>query len=294
MPTMENVDVVVKTAAQIPAPIPGVVVKITNQAGTQVHGQATTNSSGVAAFLLPAPAIYQARFYKFGYLFSGVLLDVQSGAVNVFNVSGQGYAYPQSLDPRICLASGLFRTPSGLPAKYVDLNFIQTFDPILLEGAPVLPERISARTDHQGYVEVPLIRFGYYDVTMEGMEDYQRRVNVPNTAAVNIGDLLFPVVSAISFDESPPYTVAVGNEITLHPHVFTSDLRELSDITSDVLWTTSDGTKLGIISLAPDAIVLRALVAGTYTLTGNRRDQSIVRIPNTPVSGVPISIVVTP
>lgn len=293
MANYETVNILVKDSSQIPVPLKSVVVKLTSQDGKSVYGQTQTGADGIASFLLPSGNTYQARFYKFGYSFQASLIEVISDAQNTFTIKGEGFTYPQSMDPRICIAGGFFRTPAGLPAKYVDMHFIQKFDPLLLDGAAVVPERVAARTDAKGYVEVPLIRFGYYDVTLEGMEDYQRCVNVPDKPFVNIGDLLFPVVTAVSFEEEGPYTVQVGNSLTLHPHVFTSDLRELSDITSDLLWSTSNSMSVGI-SPEASSITLTAVTAGTYTLTATRRDQTIIRIPNTPVQGVPIQITVTP
>ena len=285
-----NVTVTDRLTAQ---PLVGVVMNVLSQDGRLVFGQVITDSTGTASLLLPASAVYQARFYQFGVSFSGaLLLDVQEGVSNDFMAKGDKYQYPQATDPRLCIASGFFRTPTGGVAASVDMHFIGKFDPLLLDGSPILPERVTARTDLKGYVEVSLIRFGLYDVTLQGMEDYQRAISVPDTASVNIGDLLFPVVTAITFEENGPYTVAVGQDLIVHPHVFTSDSRELDDVLSDLLWSTSDSTALGL-NPQKNSISVRGVKPGVYTLTAVRQDQSVIRIPNTPIAGVPLTVTVT-
>lgn len=293
--SFEAVNIRVTDDTAMMSPLAGVVVKVLSQDGKLVFGQITTDGSGLATLLLPAPAIYQVRFYKFGVSFSGAqLIAVLSApSTNNFSVKGTVYTYPQSLDPRLCIASGFFRTPSGAVAASIDMHFIGRFDPLLLDGAAILPERVIARTDNQGYVSVSLVRFAMYDVTLQGMEDYSRLATVPDAPAVNIGDLLFPVVTLVNFEETGPYTVRVGQDLVLHPHVFTSDLRELPDITSDLLWSTSDSSGLGI-NPTSSSVGVHGITPGTYTLMAPRRDQSIIRIPNTPVGGVPLTIVVTP
>ena len=284
-----NVTVTDRVTAE---PLVGVVMKVLSQDGRLIFSQVITDASGTASLLLPAPAVYQARFYRFGVSFVGaLLLDVHEAGPNDFLAKGEVYRYPQATDPRLCIASGFFRTPSGAVAASVDMHFIGKFDPLLLDGAPILPERITARTNHAGYVEVSLIRFGLYDVTLQGMEDYQRPVSVPDAASVNIGDLLFPVVTAITFEEPGPYTVRIGQDLVAHPHVFTSDARELEDITSDLLWSTSDSTALGL-NPQQKSISVRGVKLGTQTLTAVRKDQTVIRIPNTPIAGVPLTITV--
>jgi len=288
------VNIELKARGPLATPLAGVVVKVLDLPGKFVLGQVTSDDAGVAALLLPAPASYQVRFYKFGVSFPGALrIDVKEyPEINDFSVLGEPYVYPTSLDPRLCIASGVFRNPSGGVAAGIDMHFIGKFDPILLDGSPVLPERVIARTDLKGYVEVPLIRFAKYDVTLQGMEDYQREISVPDAGSVPIGDLLFPVVESVVFDPADVFTVAIGDDVLLHPHVFASDLRELDSAVSDLLWSTSDSTGLGL-DPQPGGVVIHGFRAGTYTLTAVRKDPSIVRLPNTPVQGVPVQVVVT-
>jgi len=288
--SIESVDIYVVDNALPANPLSGVVVKVLSADGKQVYAQLTTDVDGHVALLLET-GTYQVRFFKFAVSFAKALLMevVAPPTTNTFRVKGEPYVYPSSTDQRICYASGFFRTPSGGIARSVDIHFIAKWNPILLEGSPIMPERVTARTDENGFVSVPLIRFGQYDVTIQGMADYQRQVSVPDAASVPIGDLIFPTVLAVTFDEAPPYQVFEGDPLVLHPHVFSSDLNELPDITVDVLWSTSDGQNLSIVP-AKDSITLVGALPGIYTLNAVRKDTSIVRIPNTPIQGVPVQI----
>jgi hypothetical protein len=288
----ENVDITVVDTTPLASPIVGVTIRVLSEDGKLIYGQLTTDALGKASVILPV-GVYQVRPYKFGVTFSASLLDVQAHpVVNNFSITGEVFVYPSSKDTRLCVASGIFRTPTGGVARGVDIHFIAKWSPIMLDGSPIMPERVLVRTDNNGYVEVSLIRFGQYDATIEGMEDYQRVVSVPDYPAVPIGDLLFPVVAAITFDEAAPHSVVVGASISLTPHVYCSDLNETPTIMTDVIWTSSDSNGL-IVEQLPDSITLRGLIAGTYELRAVRKDESIVRIPNTPISGVPVTITVT-
>lgn len=288
----ETVDLLVTTDDPVPVPLAGAIVKVLDQAGTLVFGQYTTDINGMTSFMLPA-GIYQIRCYKFSISIPKLLVPVVTGMVNQFTIRGTPYVIPSATDSRLCIAAGFFRTASGSLARGVDLHFIAQFDPLLLEGSPVLSERVIARTDDNGFVAVPLIRFAMYEVTVQGMEDMLRCVYVPDRASVNIGDLLFPVVTTITFEEPGPYTTPVGTPLTIHPHVFTSDYRELTDITSDVLWGPTPPQ--GSIGIQPtsSSITLIGTVAGSFTFGASPRDASIVRIPNTPITGVPITVTFT-
>lgn len=289
--SIESVDILVVDTTLAANPLAGVTVKILTEDGTSVVAQPVTDVNGLVTQLL-STGIYQVRFFKFGVTFTTQLIEILPAVVNQFRVRGEVYTYPQSTDTRICIASGFFRTPSGGLARGVDVHFIAKFNPLLLEDSAIMPERVTQRTNNEGYMEVPLIRFGQYEATVEGMEDYQRVVCVPDAPAVNIGNLLFPVVDTITFDEAGPYSAAVGDELTLTPHIFSSDLNELTNLVADVNWTTDDPS-LTVVANAT-TLTVKGTTAGTYQLIATRRDTSIIRIPNTPIQGVPLTITITP
>jgi hypothetical protein len=167
------------------------------------------------------------------------------------------------------------------------LHFIPTFDPVLLEGAGMLAERISVRTNNEGRASVNLVRFAKYDVTVEGIEDTLRQVIVPDAAAVNLPDLLFPVVRGVSFDTVLPIEISVGTTVEITAHVFTTDLRELDQLGSDVLWSLSNPDLVNF-EVRQHTIWLQGIRPGSSQLLAERKDKTIVRIPNTPIIGVPL------
>jgi hypothetical protein len=61
---------------------------------------------------------------------------------------------------------------------------------------------------------------------------------------------------------------------------------------SDVFWGSSDISVLAIL-LAGGVITLRGIGPGTASLTAVRADQSIVRIPDVPIRGLPPAITVS-
>ena len=289
----EPVDIEVTDSTPAMNALDGVVVKILSADGKTVVGQFTTGVDGTISTLLPT-GTYQVRCFKFGVSFGAKLIEVLTNpATNYFAIAGTKYVYPSSIDNRICTAAGHFRTPSGVVARGIDIHFIAKWSPITLDGSAIMPERVTTRSNDEGYVEINLIRFGQYDVTIEGMEDYQRCISVPDSPYVNVSDLIFPVVDVISFEESGPYAVRKGQDLIFTPHVFATDLNELTPISSDVNWSTSDSTKLAL-NVQPGYIVVTGRELGTFQLSAVRRDSSIIRIPNTPIQGVPVTVTVTP
>lgn len=288
----ELVDIYVVDSTPQKNPLEGVTVKITSEDGQTIYAQPVTDVDGLVEQLLPV-GTYQVRLFKVGVTFTASRIEVLAAPeLNNFEMAGEVYYYPQSTDPRICIASGFFRTPTGGLARGVDIHFIAKWDPIMLDGSAIMPERVTVRSNQRGYAEVPLIRFGQYDVTIEGMEDYQRTVSVPDAPAVNISDLIFPVVSLVTFDEVGPHSTPAGTPLELTPHVFSSDLNEIDNIIRDVIWTPSDAA-LCSVSVTATGLSFLSNTPGTYTLNAARKDQSIIRIPNTPIQGVPLTIDVT-
>lgn len=136
-------------------PVEGALVKVFAENGKGVYGEMVTGANGKASFLLNGPQRYQARAYKMATGFKNpIYFDVINDPVlkNCFVITGNSIVVPSSTDPRLCMCSGTFRTPSGAPADSVDIHFITRFKPILLDGNGVLTERITARTNKDGWV----------------------------------------------------------------------------------------------------------------------------------------------
>ncbi len=289
----ENVDIYVTDKDG--DPIPGVVVRVYNVEGGLFYTQATTNIEGSVGFLLNSQG-YQLRFYKLHVALPNPLyIDVIDAPVapvrNVFDVVGELVVPPSSIDPRLCTAFGYFRRPDGMPAAFVDIHFIAKFNPLLLEGDAVVTERVTTRTDKRGYVEMNLIRFGQYDVLVEGIEDQYRLISVPDSVNISLPALLFPVVERVTFNPAGPWTVvAGGDDLQVVPTSHGSDGNETCF--GDVTWSSSDPTVLAVLP-SGNVLNLRGISPGIATVQARRSDQSIVRIPNTPIEGVPVAVTVT-
>lgn len=300
MSTIETVDVVVRDDNPARDPIEGVVVRVFDSTGTYFVTSAVTDADGKASMSLVAPITYQLRFFKDRVSIRQpqampVLMQPIAPDSNIFDISGHVFTPPEAVHPRLCRASGFFKRPNGSVAIGHDIHIIAKFDPILFEGAAMLTERILARTDDNGYVEFDLVRFGQYEVTVEGFEDTLRIITVPDRPSVNLPDLLFAVVSSIEFDPPGPWSVSIGplNYLELTPIVHTSDGRVLPGTAlQDVAWSTSDST-VAVVEVTPKTLQLRGIAPGAIELRAVRRDCSIVRIPNTPLEGVPVAVTVS-
>lgn len=289
----EPVDVYVKDSTPARNPLAGVVVKIYNESGSLFYTQTVTDVLGHAGFLLDTQR-YQLRLYRFQTAFvNPQLINVFAAPeINTFDVSADIVVPPVATDPRLCRASGFFRRATGAVARNVDVHFLAKFNPLLLEGAAVLTERDITRTDERGFMSIDLIRCGKYDVTIQGMEDLLRCIEVPDAASVNLPDLLFPVVGSVSFTPAGPYTVNIGTDVLITPTILATNGKQLVGTSpQDVLWETDDPTICAVMDETP-LLRLRAFTSGTTNLTARRRDNTIIRYPNLPIAGQPLVITV--
>lgn len=276
-------------------PIPGVVVKIYSQNQEQVFGQQLTDSSGEASFLLPSDVTYEVRFFKQQVnIKNPQLIEVlPAPETNEFIITGEPFVPPVSTNPRLCMCYGFFKTISGGPASNLDIHIISEFSPLLLDGAGVLTERIAHRTNRDGYVQIPLIRNGKYLVTLEGFEDVQRTISVPDALNVNLPDLLFPVVASVTFNPAIPASLVAGVDFITTPTVVATNGQVLvGTAIEDVIWDTEDGD-IAIVSPSATTLTIRGLQAGTTNLRARRFNTSIIRIPDTGIAGVPVPLVIT-
>ena len=295
--SFESVDVQINDSTPRALPLGGVVVKVLSQDGKILWTVANTDSSGHVGFLLPSGATYQVRFFKASYAFTNpqyLVVNPGGSPPNLFTVLGVGVTPPIPNDARLCTAYGFFRNMAGRPACNVQIQFISQFNPLLVDGAPVLTERVYVTTDAKGYAQVDLFQGGKYDVTVSGTEDYLREIAVPFLPNINMGDLLFPVVSAVTFTPAIPPTLHVGDpDFQVTPTAYSSDGNVLpANGSLDIQWSSSDPTILAVLP-AGGVLSLRPLSAGTAQVIATRNNQSIIVIPNLPIQGSPTSVVVS-
>lgn len=291
---MQSVDVYVYDTTSLHNPVAGVTVRVFDETGATFQTQQVTDALGHAGFTL-AEDTYSLRFYKFGVQVpQPQLIDVTLVGPNAFNAYGVVFVHPISTDARLCRCSGYFRDVTGAPQAWVDMMFIGAFNPILLEDSAVLSERRSIRSGKDGYACIDLIRGACYRATIQGFEDVQRNIAVPDLPSCNLPDLLFPVVDSTSFDPAGPFNLSVGGSLTLEPTVVSSSGVPLGGTaTCDVRWVSSDESVFTVAVVNSTELLLYGVGAGSAELRAERLDVSIVRIPNTAITGVPQTVTVT-
>lgn len=291
MGSYQSVDVYVLDNTPAHEPVVGMLVRVFNTSGG-FFTQEVTDSDGHAGFTLWSQE-YDLRFYKAGVqVKQPQRISISETLANEFNISATVFVHPVANDPRLCRASGYFRDISGAPQPNVDMQFLAEFNPILLEGAAVLSERRTIRTDGDGYACIDLIRCAKYLVTLQGLEDEQRQVSVPDLPSANLPDLLFTVVAEITFDPEGPYIMAVGEILDLTPTVIGSNQVPLEGTaTGDVRWYSSDETVL-CVSFDATQLHILARAAGTAQILAERNNKSIISIPDTGIQGIPQTVTV--
>jgi hypothetical protein len=292
--SFEPVDVIVST--DVGAPVEGALVKIYDQAGATFFTQGITDVDGIASFVLET-LDYSMRFYKFqvGFTQPQHFTVLPAPAINAFDVLAELFDRPIATDPRLCRCSGFFRDVTGCPKKWLDMRIVAEFDPILLDDAAVVTEEQHTRTNEEGYVCIDLIRGANYHVNLEAMgsDNLRRLCQVPDAASCNFPDLLFPRVELITFSPDGPWSVAAGAELEITPTVYDSVNRPLVGTANlDVQYTIED-IAVATLAITQDTLTIRGQAAGTTRLLAERIDNSIIKIPNTPIQGVPVDITVT-
>ncbi len=298
MPSYQSVDIFVTDSTPLKKPVEGVLVRVFDENNVNFQTEDTTDANGRVGFTLYTQK-YNLRFFKFGTQVPQPqefeVLEPAPGPtlVQTFDVTATVFEPPLANDPRLCRASGFFRDVTGAPHAYLDIHIIGQFEPILLEGAGVLNERRLTRTDKEGFACIDLIRCANYTATIQGHEDQLRDISVPDAPSVNLPDLLFPVVEEVSFDISGPLSLSAGSTLTLTPTVVASNGVVLPGPgAGDVVWTSSDPAVFKV-TVGVETLELQGLTAGTAELQAARTNKTIIRIPDTPIQGVPVSVTVT-
>jgi hypothetical protein len=274
-------------------PVEAVLVRIFNPSGTQIFGQGTTDENGRASFLLPTQQ-YSMRFYKFGVQFSQPQLFVVSPApvINAFTVHATTLERAISNDIRLCRCSGTFRDLDGSPQAYLDLHFYPEFAPIVVDDSAVVPRPVDIRTDENGFTQIDLYRGACYRVTIESLDNEERKIRVPDLPGANLPDVLFAVVDRIVLDPAGPYTLNPGDSLEITPTVYDSAGAVLTGTgQQDVDWRVSDQS-VGSVGVGETKLTLRGVASGTAQLVATRHDLSIIKIPLRGIEGQPVDLTV--
>jgi uncharacterized protein YjdB len=304
-------------------PILGVLVRVFDETGTVFVTQDTTvdvDGEAVAEVTLDGddpPNYATIRMSKTGVAFDGSLgffskspqlisiysppTEAPSGTNN-FDIKGETFTRPVSADPRLCRCSGFFKDATGRPLPNLEMSFINQFKPSIVDGNAVLGSKVELRTDEDGYAQLDLYRGAEYLVMVQSIEAaaasetsavaFPREVVIPSQSSANLVDLLFPIVTEIVFAPAT-LTVAEGDTLDVTAIVTASDGRVLADIGyEDVLYSTEDES-VAVVGITQNKLVISGIASGTTNLLAVRKDQTIVKIPDTDIVGVPLLITVT-
>ena len=278
--TLMAVDFYVKDAHG--SPIVGALLKAFNQAGSLPLAEVTTDNRGVASFLLDSGVSYQIRTFRVATSFQNpTYVTVSDTERNTFQLVGHSLDVQTPTDARFCTCYGYFRTSTGIPAAGALVHLTPKFKPILLDGTWITSERVSTHADAQGWVQISLIRFGEYDVCLEGSEDTVRTISIPDAPTCALPTLLFEVAAAI---HAPALLqIPLGTAVDLVPEVVTTTGRTLQGCApGDVRWRLAD-PNVATMTVLWDKITIYGNSLGATTLEATRYDTSMVRIPDPPL-----------
>ncbi len=305
---LEIVDVLVRDVAVPNDPISSVVVRVYDVTGTTLLTSGTTDATGHVSFLLDGqnPAVrYQLRTYKQGIAIpQPKYIDVFSPptaaptGTNNFILEAEVFTLPQAVDPKLCRLSGYIKDPAGRPKRGIDIHFIHRFKPLIIgsesDAIGILGERVSQRTDKDGYLQIDLWRGGEYRAIIESHENAGRNVTIPDLAAANINFVLFPRVYGVVFTPAAPWSLGVGQELVIDVQTqLTSGYVIDGTAPEDVLYSLPAGSIAVALEVRDAQLVLRGLAPGATSLSVTRLDQSLAYDPDLPIvgDGATISVV---
>jgi len=292
-------------------PLEGVLVRAYDSVGTFVTQNTTSLVGGEAYAEItldgdPAPnqIPYTIRLSKNGVAFDGLLgddsrtpqaIEVYSPAsgsptgTNYFQVQGQTFTRPASVDPRMCLASGFFRDVAGRPLASLSIRFKNISDPLIVDGEAVVGGNQWGQTDEDGYFEVELFRGAELRAQVEGFGDDSRVICVPDLSSCNLVNLLFPAVGSVTYGTNP-VTVAAGSTVEVDITVLDTAGFELDPTQYDTSFL-SDEAEVATAQVNGDGkLVVTGVAAGSCTIEASRYDDSIVHVPDIALDGLPVTV----
>ncbi len=256
-----------------------------------------TETDGTLDLLLDE-GTYTVRGYKPGVSFGPPFeFDVTAGEDNEYDLPVDVAAAPVPRDARICILRGYVLNGFGAPAPNVDIMLWLEEPPTILGENLVIGSTVAVRTDATGYVEIPLVRTASYRFTLQGVREHGGLFEVPDTATANLADVLYPEISEVRWEDTP-ITLAVDEELTVYPQVYTFAGVLLDGSARTYLtWSSSDSD---IVTVAPveDGLVLTGISAGSATISAVRATPSdgkvlVPHIPDVVIEGLPQSVEVS-
>lgn len=273
------------------APIAGVLIRVFDEPGTTFILSGTTNALGLFQFDVNGsvpPVRYQLRPSKTGVSFNNPeLIDVYDPAVpaNNFEIYGNIHELQPAIGgPRMCRVQGFLYDIGGRPLPNSMVRFQNRFQPVVVDGISVLGN-VEALTDAAGWVAVELFRLGEYAVSTSGMHENSFDIVIPDRDSVLLADILFPVVASVTFNPAPPWNVPLGGALEVVPTVVTSGYVTLDGAApEDVVYESADDSVATVVADS-EKLTIQGVRLGSTTLDLSRADETIVRVPDTPITG---------
>lgn len=291
-----NVNIRVRSSID-QTPLAGVTVRVLNRTTLQTRSTGTTDSQGIAAFVLPANTSYEVRYFLEG----AKVPQPTSLTLAESDVEAEAQVQPPdphtSVDSRVCVVYGHLLGAGGLPIRTrVKIKPAPEGQGALYAGGYHALFQPGGFAEHEVTVQgchIPLLRGVCYDVMLHLLEDTTLRVKVPDAANVNLTDLLWPYLKELSFEPAYSPAFSVGE--------FRSYI--LSGIRSDANAMDMNGANLLFVSSNPSVVTveygagtltMRAVGSGTAEISVTEYDPpALNRVPTPAIAPFPIQVTVS-
>ena len=183
---------------------------------------------------------------------------------NASTITGVAISTPAAPSPSLCRVSGYLRDVQGSPLKGWALTIRHIYSPIADVSAVLfLRERVTVRSDAQGFVQFDLIRGSKVDIEIPNrLLDQVLHCTTPDADSVDLVDFLFPYVSSVEFVTTSPQNVLAGDSVVFGLKAILSNGVEVTlDGASTTLTSTND-----TLLLKMNGFVFEALGPGSATV----------------------------
>lgn len=180
---------------------------------------------------------------------------------NASTITGTALTTPAAPTPNLCRISGYLRDVQGNPLKGWAITIRHIYSPIADVSAVLfLRERVTVRSDAQGFVQFDLIRGSKVDIEIPNrLLDQVLHCTTPDADSVDLIDFLFPYVSAVEFVTTSPQNVSVGDVISFGLKAVLSNGVEITLDGASTSLTSSDENLL----LRTNGFVFEAMGPGS-------------------------------
>lgn len=250
-----------------------------------------TNAAGERLFTLPA-GDYTMRLSMAdpGYTVPSPQSFSVAGSDVTFDVSVAVTAAPQSSNPLLCRCSGYVVDAAGVVCRGATFGLLLADGPMVLSRSAVFNAAVQATSDSAGYVQIDLIRGAIYRVTYDGDDAFSAYCRIPDAASANFADVVFPVVSSVTFS---PSSLAIGvgatGEVAVTVRYRSGMALGIGEFAALPVEFSGD---LSISQGSGNMLLISSAVAGTFTVTVARVEQEDARTRVLPTTALSSTLVV--